>query len=116
MGLDQYVYFRPPPDAEDDDAGDKELFYWRKHADLHGWMERLYRSRGGNSSMFNCEAVDLTLEDIDRLEQDVDSLPCTTGYWFGESTVEDAERTREFIALAREKLNEGNQLYYTSWW
>jgi hypothetical protein len=66
--------------------------------------------------MFNCEAVDLTLEDIDRLEQDVDSLPCTTGYWFGESTVEDAERTREFIALAREKLNEGNQLYYTSWW
>jgi hypothetical protein len=51
MGLDMYalttsenipaVNFKDPKDIE-------ELYYWRKHPNLHGWMEALYRLKGGN--------------------------------------------------------------------
>ncbi|ASY66520.1 hypothetical protein SJ05684_b55380 (plasmid) [Sinorhizobium sojae CCBAU 05684] len=29
------------------------LHYWRKHPNLHGWMEHLY-PRGGKDAIFNC--------------------------------------------------------------
>jgi hypothetical protein len=47
MGLDMYAYRVAAEDAIDDftiahDDNDmnhaEEIFYWRKHHDLHGWM------------------------------------------------------------------------------
>lgn len=95
-----------------------ELCYWRKHPNLHGWMEQLYYKKGGKSSSFNgCNLV-LTLEDIEDLEKDVmyDKLPHTAGFFFGESDPDDKEKDLEFIKLAKKELESGNVIYYTSWW
>ena len=39
MGLDQYAY---KVVAHDEDNRD-EIAYWRKHPNLQGWMEQLWR-------------------------------------------------------------------------
>jgi hypothetical protein len=31
-----------------------ELHYWRKHPNLHGWMEQHYREKGDSAKSFNC--------------------------------------------------------------
>ena len=39
-----------------DDLPDVEqIHYWRKHPNLHGWMEDLYRAKGG-AAEFNCRS------------------------------------------------------------
>ena len=63
MGLDQYGTFINKDGQRQEDKD----FYWRKHPNLQGFMENLYRSKGGNAEYFNCEDVELTLEDLDRL-------------------------------------------------
>lgn len=95
-----------------------ELHYWRKHPNLHGWMEELYYSKGGKEDTFNCVNVQLTEEDIDTLEEDIvnNTLPETEGFFFGESQPEDKEGDLEFIKEAREAIHEGYDVYYTSWW
>lgn len=52
MGLDQYAYafLGDPPKAPTDFPAPEsaiEIFYWRKHADLEGWMSNLYYEKGG---------------------------------------------------------------------
>ena len=127
MGLDMCAYIVPKEAAVDPISVNKELFksfdqfwYWRKHHDLHGWMEQLYRSKGGMNE-FNCEYVELTTEDLDRLEQDVTQfkLPHTTGFFFGHNPPNDdsVAEDLEFIAAAREVLlTTNNHVYYASWW
>lgn len=98
-------------------AMEGDFWYWRKHADLHGWMERLYRERGGEEEQFNCIPLRLTLEDLTRLEADMDKgLETTTGFFFGQSTAEDAADTRAFITTAKEAIEAGDAIYYDSWW
>ncbi|WP_414462477.1 phosphoglycerate kinase [Hyphomicrobium sp. DY-1] len=122
MGLDMFAYARAGllPAAVDFQhiSIDEQLSYWRKHPDLHGWMERLYRTKGGSDPSFNCNAVELTAADLDQLEKDVraGALPETSGFFFGESTPEDAEEDLAFIARARDALKAGKAIYYTSWW
>lgn len=121
MGLDQYAFktknqITNPVIIEQSD-NDEEVFYWRKHPNLQGWMEKLYHDKGGEDD-FNCVCVQLTSEDIDNLEKAVngDELPETSGFFFGESGPEDKAGDLKFITLAREALASGAGLYYTSWW
>jgi hypothetical protein len=125
MGLDMYAWRVKVENAVGDfdfngDA-DKpvELFYWRKHHDLHGWMENLYGSKGGDHE-FNCIPVRLTLEDLDLLEFDINhnALPETIGFFFGDNPPDDEtkERDLDFISKAREAITEGDAVYYDSWW
>lgn len=123
MGLDMWArstHYKPekPTDFSDKVHQSEEISYWRKHPNLHGWMERLYREKGGTAESFNMAAVELTPEDIDRLEADVltDNLPHTTGFFFGASTTEDRQNDLAFIKAAREAHNNGLTVYYTSWW
>jgi hypothetical protein len=140
MGLDMFAYrvrnvgHRPLPDVDlrlpDLDGAqptdgdvlvqvvDRRLYYWRKHPDLHGWMEQLYRDKGGADPVFNCRSVRLMAEDLDALEACVTSgaLPRTTGFFFGESQPEDRVCDLEFIALARQAIAAGDAVYYDSWW
>ena len=60
----------------------RKLHYWRKHPNLHGWMQDLYYAKGGTAESFNCVPVQLTAEDLDRLETAVrtGTLPDTTGF------------------------------------
>lgn len=120
MGLDMYamVTTTQPEQPVDFEAGDAEqLHYWRKHPDLHGWMENLYFEKGGTQT-FNCRPVLLTPEDLDRLEADIRSkaLPETTGFFFGKTDGSEHEDDLAFIAKARAAMAEGRTVYYDSWW
>ena len=126
MGLDMYAYVVNENDVIDSvtlkrSADSRELWYWRKHHDLHGWMERLYREKGGKEE-FNCQYVELTMDDLDRLERDIKQfkLPSTVGFFFGNNppSEESNEEDLEFIAACRNVLlaNKFDRIFYTSWW
>ncbi|MCA3352571.1 MAG: hypothetical protein INF97_18455 [Roseomonas sp.] len=62
MGLDMYAFAtRTAPAAPVDFKADhsQELAYWRKHPNLHGRMEHLYRAKGGTAEDFNCVNLQL---------------------------------------------------------
>ena len=130
MGLDMYAFRVKAEDViddfnvRDDSMGRKEpleeLAYWRKHHDLHGWMEKLYRNKGGDKESFNCVPVRLTEFDLDALQFDVlnHSLPETQGFFFGTNPpdLESLKNDLEFIQKARDAIKEGDAVYYDSWW
>lgn len=121
MGLDMYAYTtaEKPDKAVDFETEQQcELHYWRKHPDLHGWMERLYRAKRGGAESFNCVPVALTPPDLDRLEADVEGgrLPYTDGFFFGESDGSERSDDLAFIAKARAAIQAGLTVLYTSWW
>lgn len=128
MGLDMYAFRRKADATEttDEDGytsiAQDELFYWRKHHDLHGWMQRLYAERTGieDPTEFNCVDVELTLEDLARLERDVvlDLLPETTGFFFGNNPPDMESKANDmlFIAKARAAIAMGEKVFYSSWW
>ena len=94
------------------------LAKWRKHPDLHGWMERLYRQRGGKGH-FNCRAMRLHIDDIDALDRDLNAgsmPPPSPGYYMGKSDAQDLQQTRDFIANARTVINGGHAVFYDSYW
>lgn len=121
MGLDMYAYAtdelpaRPVDFTIDENA---ELHYWRKHPNLHGWMEELYYEKGGTAESFNCVNVRLTVEDLDRLEADIKAsdLPPTSGFFFGASDGTETENDLQFVAKARQAVAKGKIVYYSSWW
>lgn len=108
MGLDQYAFATKGEDKI-------ELMYWRKHANLQGWMENLYHARGGTES-FNCIPVALDSDDLDRLEKEYTSLETATGFFWGSSHPEDDQATADFISKAREYIKKGYTIEYDSWW
>ena len=97
---------------------EEELHYWRKHPNLHGWMENLYYAKGGNADSFNCTNVLLSLDDLNNLEDDIKNgnLPDTSGFFFGESGDGHDVDDLEFVRKAKEAITEGYSVYYSSWW
>ena len=122
MGLDMYAYKRMNAPASGVDfkekEGDELFFNWRKHPNLHGWMQNLYTSKGGRNPKFNLATVVLTSDDLNDLERDVrmGRLPHTVGFFFGESRPEDAKDDLQFITEARSVIASGHSVFYTSWW
>ena len=121
MGLDMYAFAtRTAPAAPVDFKADhsQELAYWRKHPNLHGWMEHLYRAKGGTAEDFNCVNLQLDAADLDALDHAVRSrtLPTTTGFFFGQTDGSEYDDDLAFIARARAALARGEAVYYTSWW
>jgi hypothetical protein len=95
-----------------------ELASWRKHPNLQGWMEELWYEKGGDGS-FNCVDLELTLDDLDSLEDSLDesALPETTGFFFGANADDHyVEQDREFIVAARAAIKDGYTVVYSSWW
>jgi len=143
MGLDMYAYVaaKAGQDKEywdscefDKETGEYtnsnvtkpfEIAYWRKHPNLHGWMERLWyhrcRESGQNidEDSFNGIELELTREDLDNLEHDVTNnlLPGTTGFFFG-SDSDDYYREKDlaFVRRARADLFLGLRVFYNSSW
>lgn len=125
MGLDMYAYAVSKRDAISEleiaeGAEREELQYWRKHHDLHGWMERLYRDKGGEAESFNCIPVELTLDDLDNLQQTLldHNLPKTRGFFFGDNPpdLETMQNDLMFVQKCRFAIKEGKVVYYDSWW
>lgn len=136
MGLDQYAYAAAKANAKDEYYEERyergntdavnpttELAYWRKHPNLQGWMERLWIEKeqidpNGNRT-FNGVELELTWDDLDRLEQDVraGNLPATSGFLFGENSDEYYKDTDlEFIRKARIEIFMGLRVFYDSSW
>jgi hypothetical protein len=119
MGLDMYAYAAAKENDHNSESTSRELAYWRKHPNLHGWMEQLYRARGGDVEMFNGIELELTWEDIERLEQDVVNgrLPSTGGFFFGNNSDEYyRENDLHFVRIARAEIFTGLRVFYNSSW
>jgi hypothetical protein len=127
MGLDMHAFKMKAKEAGDIQtmAGwpevieREEIAYWRKFNHLHGWMEALYREKGGTDE-FNCVYVRLEQADLDRLKDALDNrkLVHTPGFFFGTSEWDDLHiiHTEEFIQDAKQALLDGDAVFYFSWW
>lgn len=130
MGLDMYGYtmcaefagnrqtdVMPKTDEEREQAQITDIAYWRKFNHLYGWMETLYREKGG-TDVFNCRTVRLELEDLARLEADLDGgkLEHTPGFFFGGDEIypEDITETKAFIEKARAAIGAELAVFYDS--
>ena len=132
MGLDMYGYTMRAEfvgdrqtdvnvrEEEQEQAQLTHFAYWRKFNHLHGWMEDLYREKGGIKESFNCCTVRLELEDLARLEADLEggNLEHTPGFFFGGEEIDphDIEETKAFIEKSRTAISEGLAVFYDSWW
>jgi len=92
-------------------------------------MENLWESKGRPNandesdsmglSEFNCVPVELSYEDLDSLEKDIQNsrMPQTAGFFFGDDSDDYyKEKDLEFIQSARLSLDNGYKVYYDSWW
>ena len=139
MGLDMYAYVAAKAGEHDEyhaaegsyvdgewtvpsRTKPRELAYWRKHPNLHGWMEQLWNKRNGGNcdgNTFNGIELELTWEDIDQLEHAVthSQLPGTAGFFFGEDSDQHYRKSDlEFIRNARAELFLGLKVFYNSSW
>ena len=116
MGLDMLALTtteKPASEVDFDAVNHCQLHYWRKHPDLHGWMENLYREKGGTTESFNCVRVVLAPPDLDRLEADIKErrLPETQGFFFGDSDGSETPHDLTFIGKARAAIQAGLTVY-----
>lgn len=137
MGLDQYAYVAARASERDDYWGNydpntdtsritkpREIAYWRKHPNLQGWMEQLWREKNTDPAAdptFNGVELELTWEDLDRLEQDIKNGTMaqleTVGFFFGNANDDYyREQDLEFIKQARAEIFIGLKVFYNSSW
>ena len=109
-----------------------ELAYWRKHPNLHGWMEKLWLRKNGYSTntddqfiegkeppSFNGIELELTWDDLDELESAIrhGKLPDTQGFFFGNpSDSHYYEQDLEFVNNAKAEVFLGLKVFYNSSW
>ena len=103
-----------------------EIAYWRKHPNLHAWMEELWiakgcESRAGDDATFNGVELELTSEDIDQLEQDLElgkiaRLDAAGFFWGDPSDEYYYEEDVKFITEARSWIFLGMRVFYNSSW
>jgi hypothetical protein len=128
MGLDQYAYSISKGDMDllqtqeflDGELGiesQEELMYWRKHADLNGYMEKMYHQQG-HMHDFNGQPLELDKDDLLELKAIIegDGLETASGFFWGYSTPEDDIPTLEFIDKALQAIKDGKVVYYCCSW
>jgi hypothetical protein len=101
----------------------REIAYWRKHPNLHGWMNNLWLEKNINSLhddvMFNGIELELTWDDLNQLELDIKEgkLPSTSGFFFGDDS-DDYYRAQDlqFVADAKAEVFLGLKVFYNSSW
>ena len=101
----------------------RQICYWRKHPNLHGWMARLWLTREANAlretDNFNGIELELTAEDLDNLEATVKAreLPATSGFFFGsDADTHYYNDDLKFIQEARAEMFFGLKVFYNSSW
>ena len=70
-------------------------------------------------SDFNCVPLELTLEDLQNLEDYINNqaLPSTAGFFFGSDSDDYYKRQDlDFIKKARKAIDNGQTVIYDSWW
>ena len=114
MGLDMYLEGRkhiwgdwsnPGNDPHEDGFPLKEktlrLGYWRKHPNLHGYIVNNFA--GGED---RCQDIELQQEDLVNLIAAVKErqLPDTSGFFFGQSAMDEDEKLEDLGILAKALL------------
>lgn len=98
----------------------RPLAYWRKHPNLHGLMRSFYERKGGSEFTMGEFAgpVVLDLDDIEEIEAatKAQTLPDTTGFFFGTSQPEHDKFTLIFCERARVAIEAGETVVYDSSW
>lgn len=108
----------------------REIAYWRKHPNLHGWMEKLWERKGRpgidpeeaeRDFSFNGIEVELTWDDIEKLRDDIINGSMselnTTGFFFGDPSDDYYRETDlKFIGNAKAELFCGLRVFYNSSW
>lgn len=129
MGLDQYAYLKFGEDFSDF----LMIGEWRKHPNLQGWMERLWRKKTSSSDPylkdtliddeFNGIELPLELEDIIQLEEDISKrnldggFGTTTGFFFGGNSDEEYRwEDLKFCDRAKVALRHNHVVFYNSSW
>lgn len=138
MGLDQYAYVANKAKqreefydgavwdpvagvfVNDKTSEPQEIAYWRKHPNLHGWMQKLYEAKGGSGD-FNGDELELTWEDIDMLEHDIKNGHLahlnTEGFFFGKPADSHYhEQDLKFCNDAKAECFLGRKVFYNSSW
>lgn len=74
-----------------------KLGYWRKHPNLHGYLVKEF---GGGVD--ECQRIDLTVENLRAIidATKANSLPETSGFFFGQSQPEDDADTIKQVEAA----------------
>ena len=129
MGLDMYAYAVSKENTVDEFTINKrdeanEFFYWRKNNALHGWMQQCYIQKKLAAAQtpedFNCEYLQLTADDLLRLDEDIKagSLTPTAGFFFGALVYDAHDKAGDlrFVDEALHFIEEGFCVYYFSWW
>ena len=125
MGLDMFAYSTTKKPVKSVDfnvprESCEEVFYWRKHPNLHGWMQDLYFQKGGKDESFNCACLKLTMKDLNFLEKIITKkeLPFTEGMFFGsaDNSNEEMRNDLKFIKKAKSEILKGKIVFYTAWW
>jgi hypothetical protein len=57
MGLDMYAYSATEEYNHTSESNSRELAYWRKHPNLHGWMHQLWRSKNPDLTVDALDAI-----------------------------------------------------------
>lgn len=138
MGLDQYAYIANKAKQREEfyetaawDPVDctfvnnkvtepQEIAYWRKHPNLQGWMENLWESKG-NIGTFNGIELELTWDDVNKLEQDIKdgtvAKMSTSGFFFGDPSDDYyKEQDLKFCIDAKAEIFLGRKVFYNSSW
>lgn len=135
MGLDQYAYIASKAETDYDDPSRQEIAYWRKHPNLQGWMEKLWLKKQSipytqtdqfienvyPSRDFNGVELELTWDDIDKLEKDIKTGKTakldTQGFFFGRpSDHHYYDYDLDFCVDAKAELFLGRKVFYNSSW
>jgi hypothetical protein len=118
MGLDMYIQADAdmPEHVETYEVWKaRELAYWRKHPNLHGFIIREFAA-----GVDECQDIPLDAAAIERIlvASEADALPETSGFFFGQSCPEDKENTREKLSRVLEwlKANPGKKIHYRASW
>lgn len=106
MGLDMYFM-----------NGNEEIYYYRKHADLNGLLEKIWKK--DHTENFNCSDMEITDDVVKKIEEVVNSSEQKkyTGFFWGESTKEQwADTKNKLIPLLKEHLRKGDKITYLASW
>jgi len=116
-----YAYVANKADTDYDDTSRQEIAYWRKHPNLHGWMEKLAEKKGLQYNSFNGVELELTWDDIKQLEEDIRNGTMaelnTEGFFFGKPSDDYyKEHDLKFCVDAKAELFLKRKVFYNSSW
>jgi hypothetical protein len=120
MAIDLFAYLTPIRLRRPVDFGrvgkSVEFHRWHNRRDIHGWMNELYRSKGGLQKDWLPSQVELTFADLDRLAGDLPQMAILK--LIGSPDIVytgDQFDDRLFLEKARAALRAGLSVYYDAW-